>query len=53
MLALYIAKAGYYSGSLDNIMKARVDYVIQTFFYEIFTNDYETAFIELNNKKDK
>lgn len=49
-MALSIAKAGYYGGSLDNIMDARVDFVLQTFFYETYSQDYENTLHEINKK---
>jgi hypothetical protein len=49
-MALSIAKAGYYGGSLDNIYASRVDYVVNTFFYEAYTQEYEITLHEINKK---
>lgn len=52
-MALFIAKAGYYNGNIDEIMNSRVDYIINTFHYELFTKEYDTTLTELNKKDIK
>ncbi len=53
ILALFLAKNGYYNGSVDTVMNSRVDYVIQSFNYENFMKDYETTVTEMNKKERK
>ena len=45
-----LAKAGYYNGSIDTVMLSRVDYVLETFQYEIFMKDFEASALEMNKK---
>lgn len=53
MIALTLAKAGYYQGDPEKILNARIDLVLQTYNYEMFTRDLETTFSELNKPKGK
>lgn len=39
---------GYYNGSPENVLNARVDHVIAILDYEKFNDDYELAYMELN-----
>lgn len=48
LVALKIAKAGYYSGDPAKVLDARVDHIISIMEYEKFTMDYESAYTELN-----
>lgn len=53
MIALTLAKAGFYGGSPDNVYNARVDLVMQTYHYELFMRDFESTYHEINKKKGK
>lgn len=48
MIALKMAKMGYYGGDPINVLNARVDMVISIMEYEKFQNDYENTYWELN-----
>ena len=50
IIALSLAKAGYFSGSIENVYNSRVDYVLQTFEYENFMKEFEMSVNELNKK---
>ena len=52
-IALFLAKAGYYCGDIGHVFNARVDYVFETYYYEIFMRDYEHSVMELNKPKGK
>jgi hypothetical protein len=52
IIALSVAKAGYYGGNLQTIMKAPLDLVLAAYEYEIFLKDYEAHYIELNKNRD-
>lgn len=45
-----LAKAGYYGGDPGAVLRAPVDDVVMTMEYEVFTNDYELTFHELNKE---
>lgn len=53
MIALMLAKSGYYAGNVENIYNSKVDNVFETYHYEMFIRDYERAFAELNKPKEK
>lgn len=48
-----LAKAKYYNGNPDLIWNSPVDRVLTMYDFETFSNDYESAYIELNNKTEK
>lgn len=48
MVALRIAKLGYYNGDLDNVLNANVDHVLSILDYESFNVDYERVHTEMN-----
>jgi hypothetical protein len=48
VIALKLAKLGYYSGDPLNILNARVDMVINIMEYEKFQYDYDLTYMELN-----
>jgi hypothetical protein len=48
-----LAKAKYYNGNPDLIWNSPVDKVLTMYDFETFSNDYESAYIELNNKTEK
>jgi len=50
LVALKLSRAGYYGGNLDNVLNARVDHVLSALEYEIFNNEYERAYTELNKR---
>lgn len=52
-IALKVAKAGYYNGDPENVLKARVDYVLAVLEYEKFSFDYEAVYMEINTPKGK
>lgn len=51
MAACYLAKAGYFNGNPNDVFKAPVDTVFNTYHYEMFTREYEDTFHELNKEK--
>lgn len=51
IVALRIAKAGFYQGDPEKVLNGRVDYVLATLEYNKFLSDYEDVFIELNKKE--
>lgn len=46
-----LAKAGWWGGSPTKILYAPTDEVINAYFYEIFTREYEQTYIELNREQ--
>ena len=52
VVALRLAKEGYFYGNPEVVMKAKVGTVLKIMQYETFTKDYESKFIDLN-KADK
>lgn len=52
-MALMLAKSGYFAGNIENVFNTKVDYVFETYHYEMFMRDYERVFMEMNKPKDK
>ncbi|MGO8695999.1 MAG: hypothetical protein ACLQMF_20235 [Rectinemataceae bacterium] len=48
MIALRLAKAGYYGGDPERALEARVDHVLAAIEFERFVADYELVNYELN-----
>jgi hypothetical protein len=46
-----LARAGYWNGRIEEIMNARIDHVLSVLEYEIFIDDYERVYTELNKPK--
>lgn len=47
-IALNLVKSGFYNGNLENVFNSRVDYVLHTYHYEMFTREYEATLHKLN-----
>jgi hypothetical protein len=45
---LKVAKAGYYGGDPEKVLRGRIDHVLAIVEYEQFHIDYEFAHYELN-----
>lgn len=45
-----LAKAGYYGGNPSEVLSAPLDIVLQLIQYEIFENQLEKAYYELNKE---
>lgn len=52
-IALTVAGKGYYGGDIEKVFNARGDFVIDTYFYIQFLNDYEIEVHNLNKKEIK
>lgn len=52
LVALRLAKSGYYNGDPDKVLKGKVSHVISLMEYERFIHRYEEAYTELNKKGD-
>lgn len=50
MIALSLAKAGYYNGNPEQVLEGRIDIVLQLFYFEDFCNKYQITEIELNKE---
>lgn len=48
MVALRLAKAGYWNGDPAAVLDARVDLVLEALDYEKFTADFESVYLEMN-----
>lgn len=48
LVALRLAKVGYYGGSPERVLRARVDHVLAALEYEMFVSEYELVSYELN-----
>jgi len=48
VIALRLAKAGYWGGDPEKIMSARVDFVLDAFEFELFQVEYEDVLHEMN-----
>lgn len=51
MVALRLAKSGYFSGDPEKVFLGRVDLVLQALDYEIFNSDFENEYIKINNNE--
>ena len=47
-IALALVRSNYYGGDLENVFAARVDAVLDTYYYDAFMKDYEVLFTEIN-----
>ena len=52
LIVLRLAKAGYGGGNPEVIENMSVDWVLKMFHYENFCNDYESEYMNLNNKQN-
>ena len=48
IVALKVAKAGYYSGDPEKVLQAKVDHVMLIIEYEKFNDDYQDVYMEIN-----
>ena len=48
IVALKVAKAGYYNGDPDKVLQSRVDHVLMILDYEKFSYDYQDVYDEIN-----
>jgi hypothetical protein len=48
VIAVTLAKAGFFNGNPQSVCDAPVDIVMDTYHYEIFTREYEITHYELN-----
>jgi len=46
-----LAKLGYYCGDPEKVMRAPCDVILQIIKYEIFENDLEKAYYDLNGSQ--
>lgn len=46
-MALKLAKAGYWQGDPERVLRAPLDQVLAAAEYEGFCSDYESAFMEM------
>ncbi len=51
LIALTLAKTGYFSSNPQLVLNSPVDIVMHTYSYEMFTRSYETTYYELNKEK--
>ena len=49
---LKLAKAGYYNGNVEKILKAPSDIILKLFQFEKFNYNYELNFHELNRPQE-
>lgn len=50
-LIYLLAKAGWFNGDPSAVDNAPIDKVINAYYYEIFSREYEATYIELNKDK--
>ena len=50
VIAVTLAKSGYFAGNPDVVLNTPIDIVLHTYHYEMFTRDYETTYYELNKE---
>lgn len=50
MVALRLAKAGYYDGDPEKALNASADMVMAVVQYESFVNDYERTVVDMNRE---
>lgn len=48
VIAVKLAKAGYYGGDPQAVLRAPADIVLAALQYEAFSSDYERTYMELN-----
>ena len=51
LAALRLAKAGYYGGDPEAVLRARVDMVLGLVQYEVFLNEYQEEEYLLNHSE--
>ena len=51
MIAIKLAKAGFYGGDVQAVLNANVDHVMTAIEHEIYLVDYERAEFELNKEE--
>lgn len=51
MIALSVAKAGYYGGDPEQVLNGRVDMVLHSYYFEDFCNKLQYADFELNKDR--
>lgn len=52
LIVCTLAKLKYYGGNPDLIWESPVDRVINTYYFDAFSSDYETAFVEMNKQEN-
>jgi hypothetical protein len=50
-VALRLARAGYYSGDPERVLKAPVDIVLAALHFEAFKHEYERTYYALNTER--
>ena len=48
MIALRLAKEGFWGGDPEKVMRARADQVVEAIQYVTFLGDYERAYLDMN-----
>lgn len=48
MIAVTLAKAGFFGGNPHQVYQTPVDIVFDAYHYEMFTREYESTHYELN-----
>jgi len=51
LIALRLAKAGYYGGDPGAIKRAPVDDVLNVLSYDVFLSEYDSVEYEINKKE--
>ena len=51
-LSVRLARAGYFGGDPDKVLKAPVGTILSIIEYETFENDYEKEYRELNKESE-
>lgn len=51
MIALRLAREGYWGGDPEKVLAADVEMVLTAFEYEVFRDEYERTYMELNREK--
>jgi hypothetical protein len=50
VIALRLAKAGYWGGDPEKVLSAPADMVISAMQYEMYQQEYERTWVELNKE---
>ena len=52
-MALSLARAGYFKRDPQCVLNAPISLVLDAYYYEAFTQEYQDCYIELNKQQEK
>jgi hypothetical protein len=52
VIALRLAKEGFWGGDPEKVLRARADHVVEAVQYLTFLGDYERAYVDMNRPNE-